>query len=171
MNCQNCQSALPELLLNPAAPSNAAARAHIEACAPCRSELQSLQATFALLDSWHAPEPSPYFDQKLAVRLREAQSEAPVGWFTHLRASLLYNTGRQFRPAMAAAFALVLLVGGGTFAGISGFPHGAAPAAQSSATINDLENLDKNQQALQTLDQLSQGDGASDDGIATQPRS
>ena len=170
MNCQNCQSALPELLLDPAAPSNAAARAHIEACAPCRRELQSLEATFALLDSWQAPEPSPYFDQKLAVRLREAQSEAPVGWFARLRASLLYNTGRQFRPAMAGAFALVLLVGGGTLADISGFPHGA-PAAQASATINDLENLDKNQQALQTLDQLSQGDAANDDGTATQPRS
>jgi len=159
MNCQNCQSALPELLLNPAASSNAAARAHIETCAPCRRELQSLEATFALLDSWHAPEPTPYFDQKLAVRLREAQSEAPAGWFARLRASLLYNTGRQFRPAVAGAFALVLLIGGGTLADLSGFPHGNAPTAQTAATINDLQNLDKNQQTLQTLAQLSQDDG------------
>jgi hypothetical protein len=171
MNCQNCQSALPELLLDPAASSNAAARAHLESCAPCRRELESLKATFALLDSWHAPEPSPYFDQKLAVRLREAQSEAPAGWFARLRASLRYNTGRQFRPAVAGAFALALLIGGGTLAGISGFPHATAPAAQASATINDLENLDKNQQALHTLDQLSQGDAASDDNTAVQPRS
>jgi hypothetical protein len=162
MNCQNCQSALPELLLNPAAPSNAAARAHMETCAPCRRELQSLEATFALLDSWHAPEPTPYFDQKLAVRIREAQSAPPAGWFARLRANLLYNTGRQFRPALAGAFALVLLVGGGTLADIAGFPHGATHSAQTAATINDLENLDRNQQALQTLDQLSQGDGASD---------
>jgi hypothetical protein len=169
MNCQHCQSALPELLLNPAAPANAAARAHIEACAPCRQELKSLEATFALLDSWNAPEPSPYFDQKLAVRLREAQLEAPAGWFARLRANLLYNTGRQFRPAVAGAFALVLLIGGGTFAGISGFPHGTQ-AAQASATVNDLQNLDKNQQALQTLDQLSQDDAAGDDNTATSPR-
>lgn len=162
MNCQNCQSALPELLLNPAAPENAAAHAHIETCAPCRQELHSLEATFALLNSWNAPEPSAYFDQKLAVRLREAQSEAPAGWFARLRAHLLYNTGRQFRPAVAGAVALVLLIGGGTFAGISGFPHGTSQAAQASATVNDLQNLDKNQQALQTLDQLSQGDGTSE---------
>jgi hypothetical protein len=171
MNCQHCQSALPELLLDPAASSNAEARAHIESCAPCRRELQALQATFALLDSWHAPEPTPYFDQKLAVRLREAQSEAPAGWFARLRASLLYNTGRQFRPAVAGAFALVLLIGGGTLADISGFPHDTSHAAQAAATINDLENLDKNQQGLQTLDQLSQGDAATDDNAATPPRS
>jgi hypothetical protein len=170
MNCQNCQSALPELLLNPAAPANAAARAHIQACAPCRQELHSLEATFALLDSWNAPEPSPYFDQKLAVRLREAQSEAPAGWFARLRANLLYNTGRQFRPAVAGAFALALLIGGGTLADISGFPHRTSQVAQASATVNDLQNLDKNQQALQTLDQLSQDDAATDDNTATSPR-
>ena len=66
----------------------------------------SLEATFALLDAWQAPEPSPYFDQKLAVRLREEQALAPAGWFERLKSRLLFNTGRQFRPALAGALGI-----------------------------------------------------------------
>src|SRR5215469_11688051 len=98
--CQNLKAALPDLLLDPAAPANKAAREHMESCASCREEFRQLQATFSLLDAWEAPEPSPYFDQKLAVMLREAQNEAPAGWFERLRTRLMFNTGRQFRPAL-----------------------------------------------------------------------
>ncbi len=169
MICHDCKSALPELLLDPTAPSNAAAREHLKSCPACNREFQSLEATFALLDTWHAPELSPYFDQKLAVRLREEQALSPAGWFERLRSRLLFNTGRQFRPAMAGALALVLLAAGGTFADLSGFPH--ASQAHVSATINDLQILDKNDQALQTMGQLLQDDGSSDDGITNAPPS
>ena len=160
MICHDCQSALPDLLLDPASPSNAAARAHLDTCAACREEFNSLEATFALLDLWQAPEPSPYFDQKLAVRLREEQATAPAGWFERMRARLLFNTGRQFRPALAGALALVLLVGGGTFAGITG-SHSSK--VEASATVEDLQILDKNDQALQTMDQLLQDDSSTED--------
>lgn len=169
MICQDCKSALPDLLLDPAASSNVAARAHLESCAACNQEFKSIEATFALLDTWQAPEPSAYFDQKLAVRLREAQAASPAGWFERVKSRLLFNTGRQFRPALAGALALILLVGGGTFADLSGFHHSATP--QVSATVNDLQILDKNDQALQTMDQLLQDDNSSDDGIVTPPRS
>ena len=154
MNCKDCQSVFLDLLLDPGAPSNAAARSHIESCAECKQEFESLEATFALLDTWKAPEPSPYFDQKLAVRLREEQALAPAGWFERMKGRLLFNTGRQFRPALAGALALILVVGGGTFADLSGLPRTRRP--QTSAAVQDLQILDKNDQALQTMDQLLQ---------------
>lgn len=169
MICRDCQSALPELLLDPTAPSNAAAREHLKSCSACNREFQSFEATFALLDMWQAPEPSPYFDQKLAVRLREEQRMPPAGWFERLRCHLLFNTGRQFRPAIAGAIALVFLLAGGTFADLSGFPHPAK--APVSATVNDLQILDNNDQALQTMNLLLQDDGSNNDGSADSPSS
>jgi hypothetical protein len=38
MICRDCQSALPDLLLDPAAPSNTAANEHLLSCADCRQE-------------------------------------------------------------------------------------------------------------------------------------
>jgi anti-sigma factor RsiW len=172
MICHDCQSALPELLLDPTASSNAAARKHLKSCPACKQEFQSLEATFALLDSWHVPEPSAYFDQKLAVRMREEQALPPAGWFERLRSRLLFNTGRQFRPAMAGALALVLLAAAGTFADLSGFPRATSTPSKVSATVNDLQILDKNDQALQTMGQLLQDDGSPDDsGSAALPSS
>jgi anti-sigma factor RsiW len=167
MNCKDCQTVLLDLLLDPGAPTNAAARNHLESCPKCSLEFESLEATFALLDAWKAPEPSPYFDQKLSVRLREEQAKAPEGWFERLKSRLLFNTGRQFRPALAGALALILLAGGGTFANLSGSSHSRP---QASAAVQDLQILDKNDQALQAMDQLLQDDGPVEDN-ATPPTS
>lgn len=160
MNCKTCQTVFPDLLLDPAAPANEAARAHVATCAACAQELASYEATFALLDSWHAPEVSPYFDQKLAVRLREEQAAPSPGWLERIKTRLLFNTGRQFRPALAGVMALLLIVGGG---GVGIF-HRTAQAAPVSATVNDLQILDKNEQALQQMDQLLQDDAPDDNG-------
>jgi hypothetical protein len=167
MKCKDCQSVFLDLLLDSGSPANVAAKNHVEGCAECASEFKSLQATFALLDDWKAPEPSAYFDQKLSVLLREQQSQMPAGWFERLKSRLQFNTGRQFRPAMAGALALVLVVGGGTFADVSGFLR---PQPQTSATVQDLQILDKNDQALQTMDQLLQDVGPAED-TSTPPSS
>jgi anti-sigma factor RsiW len=182
MNCKICQSALPDLLLAPdpalgsgtaaqqqAAVEHARVQAHIASCDACAHELASLQATFALLDTWSAPEVSPYFDQKLAVLLREEQAAPAAGWFERLRTRLLLNTGRQFRPAMVTAMAVVLLLGGGGI-GISTIPR-SQPQVAPSAAVQDLQILDKNEQAIQQMDQLLQEDGATDDSTAGQPAS
>jgi hypothetical protein len=163
MNCKDYQSVMLDLLLDPASPSHSAARAHMELCEECRQEFKSIQTTFALLDTWQAPEPSVYFDQKLAVRLREVESLTPAGWFEQLKNRLLFNTGRQFRPAVVGFMALILMVGGGTFASLSGFPH---TTKEASAAVQDLQILDKNDQALQTMDQLLQDDAPADDTSA-----
>ena len=167
MICKDCQSAILDLLFDPGAPSSVAVRTHIESCAACTQDFKSMEATFSLLDMWQAPEPSPYFDQKLAVRLREEQALAPAGWLERLKSRLLFNTGRQFRPALAGALALALVVGGGTVANVSGMFH---PEPQTSATVQDLQILDGNDQAFQAMDQLLQDDGPTDD-TATSPSS
>lgn len=158
MNCKTCQNALPDLLLDPAAQANSAARSHIATCADCARELSSLEATMSLLDRWEAPEVSPWFDQKLAVRLREEQAAPPAGFFERLRSRLLLNTGRQFRPALATAMALLLVAGGSSIT-ISTLTHTPAPVAVS-APVKDLQILDKNEQALQQVDQLLEDSAA-----------
>jgi anti-sigma factor RsiW len=168
MNCKTCQAALPDLLFDPASPRNAAARAHIVTCNDCARELAAFEATFSLLDTWQPPEVSPYFDQKLAVRLREEQASPAPGWIERIRTRLLLNTGRQLRPVLATAMALLLIAGGGTV-GITTFQH--PQAAHMSAAVNDLQILDKNQQALQQVDQLLQDDAPADTGVgAPQPQ-
>jgi hypothetical protein len=159
MSCKDCQSVFLDLLLDADAPANAAARSHLVSCPECVREFKALEATFGLLDEWKAPEPSPYFDQKLAVRLREEQDLAPAGWFERMKSRFLFNTGRQFRPALTGALALILVVGGGTFANLSN----GTSSSEVSATVQDLQILDKNDQALQTMDQLLQDEGPVDD--------
>jgi len=90
-----------------------------------------------------------------------------AGWFERMRSRLLFNTGRQFRPALAGALALGLLIAGGAFADLSGFPHPAK--TQISATVNDLQILDKNDQALQTMNLLLQDDNSSNDNSISPP--
>ncbi len=160
MNCLDCKSAIFDLLLDQYSATSVAVRTHIESCDECDREFKSMKATFSLLDTWKAPEPSAYFDQKLAVRLREEEALAPAGLFERLKTRFLFNTGRQLRPALAGALALILLVGGGTWADLSGVFH-SAPA--TSAAVQDLQLLDKDAQTLQTMDQLLQDDSPADD--------
>lgn len=159
-DCKACQAQLPELLLDDGfLAAHPELSAHLNGCAACRTELHELRATYALLDEWTAPEPSPYFDSRLRARLREAAAAQPESLVERLRAFLLFSTGRQLRPALTGALGLVLLVGGGTFAGM--YEH-AARTPQPSATVNDLRILDTNAQAMQQMDQLL--DNGNDDG-------
>ena len=159
-DCKIFQDELPNIVLTPGATPSPASVAHMKSCPPCAEEYLSFQSTFSLLDSWKAPEPTPYFDQKLAVRLREEQAAPRMGWFERLSTRLLLNTGRNFRPAMAGALALVLIVGGGGFVGLTPTHH----PVEASATVNDLQILDRNEQAFQQMDALQQDD---DNGAPT----
>lgn len=156
MDCKTFQDELPDLVLTPGATASVAAVAHMKVCPPCTEEYLSFQETFRALDAWEAPEPTAYFDQKLAVRLREEQAAPRMSWLERLQTSLQLNTGRNFRPMMAGALALALVVGGGSVVGVNSLQ--STPVAQTSATVNDLQILDRNDQALQQLDQLQQAD-------------
>lgn len=168
MNCTQCQAALPDLLLDPETRQAITARTHIAACVACEQELLQLQATFAMLDTWVAPEPSPWFDGRLMARLRDEQAAQPESFFERLRSTLLFSTGRQFRPVLAGALALALAISGGTALTLSHTLHPGT--VEASATVQDLQIIDRNDQALQTMDQLLQDDPG-DDGAAAQPAS
>ena len=170
MNCKRCQDELANLLFDTnTGPKSTAVAEHLASCAGCREEFLSVQKTMELLDTWKVPEPSPYFDQKMAVRLREEEARAPAGWLERIREQLLFNTGRQFRPALAGALALILVLGGGGFIGVTSFYQQQEPKV--SATVNDLQILDKNDQAIQQMDQLLQDDDTNDSGAVAQPAS
>jgi predicted anti-sigma-YlaC factor YlaD len=167
-NCKTCRAALPDLLLDhayTAAHPEAAERAaaHMKACAECRAEWEDLRSTFALLDSWEAPEPSPYFDARLHVRLREAASAAPEPMWERVRSFFLFSTTLQMRPALAAAMGLAILLGGGTAAEI--YQHQTTMVSQTtSPAVNDLKIMDNNAQALQQMDLLLDDSGSKPDG-------
>jgi hypothetical protein len=168
MNCRNCKSALPDLLLDPESSVALDARRHLESCAACAEEFSALQGTFALLDTWEAPEVSPYFDQKLAVRLREEQAAEPAGFWERLRDRISFNTGRQFRPLLAGALAALILAAGGGI-GMTTFSH--QTTASASATVNDLQILDRNAKELQQVDQILQESATDDSGHGAIPQS
>lgn len=169
MDCKSFETELMDLVLTPESMPSIAAVAHMKACPPCAEEYVSFQQTFNLLDTWKAPEPTPYFDQKLAVLLREEQAAPRMGWFEILVTRMRFNTGRNFRPAMVGALSLVLVVAGGSVLVVAPLPAGQP--VQASATVNDLQILDKNEQAFQQLDELQQdgnnGTKADQDGIPT----
>ena len=116
----------------------------------------------------------PYFDSRLQVRLREAVAAGPEGFWERLRSRLLFNTGRQFRPAMVGALAFVMVVvlaiGGGVPFALRLIAAGINRSA-ASATIDDLKVLDNNAQAEQQMDQLLDDSGNSGDDAANPPTS
>jgi hypothetical protein len=139
------------LLLDPAAASPAA-RAHVAACAECGKELRELQAAMLALDAWEAPEPTPYFDTRLAARLREEKANPPATLWERMRARLLYGSNLEFRPIAAGALALLLMLGGGTAIWMQNGTQ--PPAPQASAIVHDLQLLDGNAQVYQQLNSL-----------------
>lgn len=160
-SCDTSQSSMAEMLLDETfLEVHPEIAAHLNACRICGTEWQELRATMTALDEWQTPEPSAFFDSRLHARLREAAAAEPEGFFERVRSFVLFSTGRQLRPALAGALALILLAGGGTeLVGI----HQRMAASQASAAVNDLRILDNNAQALQQMDQLLD-DGSSEDG-------
>jgi hypothetical protein len=151
MKCEKLQIYFPDMIFDPARVPAEAVQ-HLRECSHCATEWQELQTTMQLLDTWKAPEPSPYFDTRLAVRLREARESAAPGWLERLRLRLLFGNNLHLRPAAVAAFALLIVVGGGSYMGVVNLNHATPPQQQAvSATVNDLELLDSNAQTLQQL--------------------
>ncbi len=172
MKCDKLKSFLPDLVFDPASVPSAVQN-HLRACAPCRTDVEALQielqSTMRLLDEWKAPEPSPYFDVRMAARLHAARQAEPAGFLERIRQRLSYGTTQQhLRPAMAAALALVMIVGGGSYAGFFSLHGLPGQPAVPSATVHDLQLLDANDATIQQLnafDDDSDGNTAADSSL------
>jgi hypothetical protein len=152
-NCTGMESELADLLLDPEAVP-AKVRVHVEQCDRCREELAELQATMVLLDTWEGPEPSPYFLTRLDARMREERQAEPAGWLARLRARITYGPSMHVRPLAAMALTVMLLVGGGTYLGVTNWDQTPAPPGQA-AVVHDLQTLDNNAQLLDQMEAMS----------------
>jgi anti-sigma factor RsiW len=122
------------------------AKEHLNSCSACAAELASLRATMSLLDEWQAPEVSPYFDQRLGARLREAAAQARAGWFAWLR-----------KPALAAALALLMVMGSLIYRSAPEHSQVAQNAPDKVDTaVNDLKDLDQNLDMYANFDVLDE---------------
>jgi anti-sigma factor RsiW len=151
------ETELATLLLDPAAVP-AKVRAHVEECERCHTELAELRATTELMDTWESPEPSPYFLSRLDARMREERQAAPEGWFARLRDRLVYGPAMHVRPLAAMALAVMLLVGGGTYLGVTDMEQPAVQPGQT-AVVHDLQTLDNNAQLLDQMEAMSTATG------------
>ena len=174
MRCQRIERWMPDLIFD-AEHVPASVQKHLRTCAACGERLARVQsemlATQSLLDEWTAPELSHYFDVRMNARLQEAKQQAAAGWMERLSQRLIYGNGTlHLRPAMAAALGLVMIVGGGSYAGffamhgLHGVNGSAAQQQAASATVRDLQILDANDQTIQQLNAFEDGDGG--DGTA-----
>jgi predicted anti-sigma-YlaC factor YlaD len=119
---------------------------HLLQCTACAGKLEEMRKTMALLDEWQAPEPTPYFDTRLAARMREEWAKpVPAGWLSWFRA-----------PALAASMALILMLAGGLrwYGGSVSAPPVAQISAPPGTAVGDLQALDKNEDLYANFDVL-----------------
>jgi hypothetical protein len=164
LNCAEMDAKLANLLLDPAAATATLpeeVQTHLAGCDRCRRELAELRATIDLLDTWKTPEPTPYFLTRLEARLREERDAEPAGWLASLRARFAFQPVAHVRPLAAMALTVVLLVGGGTYLGITDWNHPPAPPRQT-AVVNDLQTMESNAQLLDQLESLSSNNESGD---------
>jgi len=151
--CTEMETKLAELLLDPDSAS-AKVKTHVAECDSCQKELEELRATMGLLDGWVAPEPSPYFLTKLDARMREERQAPPASWWERLRARLAYGPSMHARPLAALALTVMLLVGGGTYLGVTNWEQPPAPQGDA-AVVHDLQTLENNAQLLDQLESIT----------------
>ncbi len=116
------------------------------------SDEQAMAEMMNLLGEWEAPEPSPWFDARMMARFREEVQREPQGWFARLRDRVTFSSTLSMKPMLAGAMALLLVAGGGSYLETVHLQKMAA--LTTSATVQDLQILDNNDQAIQQMDQL-----------------
>jgi hypothetical protein len=136
MNCNDVNAKLADLLFEAEempetmiAKEERSACVHLAECQACSGQLAELRATMALLDTWEAPEPNPYFLTRLNARLDEEREAAPASWYEKLRARLVYGSRLGLRPVAAMALSVMVLLGGGAYLGLNNLGNARGPAS------------------------------------------
>ena len=80
---------------------------------------KSCARRWRLMDTWTAPEPSPYFMTRLGARMREEREAPRQSWLQRIRARFVYGPQMHARPLAAMALTVMLLVGGGAYLGVT----------------------------------------------------
>jgi hypothetical protein len=91
------------------------------------------------------------------ARLREAREAEPAGWLARLRARFAYGPAMHVRPLAAMELSVLLLLGGGTYLGVTDLDQTAKQTPQT-AVVHDLQTLDSNAQLLDQMEALSTTD-------------
>jgi anti-sigma factor RsiW len=115
-------------------PSSPEVARHLAECTRCAGEAEAWNKTWALMDEWVAPEPSPYFNTRLQAKFREEK-------LTPQRAGVLDWLRLRWQPVAAMALTVALAIGI-TLYNASG--PTAPPKAQITDAVSDLQALDKN---------------------------
>ncbi len=153
MMCEKLRHEFMEAVLSGPETLSPNAQEHLRSCPACAAELASFRETMSLLDEWQTPEPSPYFNSRLMVRVREEASAPASNWLAWLR-----------RP-MVAVLAAVLMAVGISLLEMDRFnqDHNTVadgtngPVRMVSApgtAVGDLQYLDKNADLFSEFDAL-----------------
>jgi anti-sigma factor RsiW len=155
MNCDQVRELLPDLAAGTGTTTEEVEQ-HLGACSGCAAKLQGFRQTMSLLDEWHAPEPSAYFDTRLSARLREEMACPAAGWLQWFR-----------QPAFALSMAAALLAGAFVFSNRAvlfpgpeetlaiNVPVPGLPALPGTA-VGDLQALEKNNELYADFDVLDE---------------
>ncbi|WP_420238723.1 anti-sigma factor family protein [Telmatobacter bradus] len=161
MNCTTVRTKLADLLFDPEQVP-ASVHTHVAACADCRKEVEDLSAMMCMLDGWHAPEPAPFFMTRMQARLRAEREAEPSGWLARqiaqIRNGFAFGPQANVRPVAALSLTVLLLLGSGTYMGMSDWSHSQPKEQVQTAVVDDLRTMDKNAQLLDRLETLSNSD-------------
>ena len=164
------ETKLADMLLDESA-ADAKVKTHVAECASCREELEQLRATMGLMDTWTAPEPSPYFMTRLNARMREEREAPRQSWLQRIRDRFTYGPQMHAGPMAATAMTVLLLIGGGAYLGMSNIEQPVQPVTPTAAVVHDLQTLDNNAQVLDQLEAISDNpnDAITDDPNSDDP--